>query len=268
MALALDAINGLQLQINQCGYALLDARWKLTDVAVPYSKLYYIKAGSGFLLVDGQRIPLEPGYVYLTPSGTSVSCGCTTLEKIYFHISLDSLVSGDLLGQIRGIRRLPFSEAEFKHLAWLCEAEDYTRLLQLKQQLMQTVLAFLEECAPEDFTIRRYSNAVSKALIYIRQNIRANLKASQIAEALFISESKLRKAFREEVGVNLGNYIDETVFLKAAQLLTEERLSIQEVSAKLGFCDQFYFAKRFKMRFHATPTQYRRHNLYWIRQGR
>ena len=47
---------------------------------------------------------------------------------------------------------------------------------------------------------------------------------------------------------------------------TEKGLSIQEVSARLGFCDQFCFARRFKARFQATPTQYRRHNRYLIQQ--
>jgi len=266
MKLALDAINSLQLRLNQCGHVHLDARWKLINVAVPYSKLYYVHAGSGFLEVEGERVPLEPGYVYLTPAGTCVSCGCTVLEKIYFHISLNCLESEDLLGQLRGVRRMPFSAGEFERLAEWCRAEDYTGLLHLKEQLLQTALAFLEADEAADFSVKRYSEVVRNALIYIRQNVRANLKAAQIADALFISESKLRKAFREEVGVNLGNYIDETVFLKAAQLLTEERLSVQDVSGKLGFCDQFYFARRFKARFQATPTQYRRHNRYLIQR--
>ena len=85
---SLDAINSLQLRINQCGHVFLDDRWKLTDMAMPYSKLYYIRSGSGYILAEGQRISLEPGFVYLTPAGTRVSCGCTALEKIYFHILL------------------------------------------------------------------------------------------------------------------------------------------------------------------------------------
>jgi len=268
MKLALGTVNSLQLRINHCGYARLDARWKLTNVAVPYSKLYYIRSGSGFLEVDGERIPLEPGYVYLTPFGTCVSCGCTELEKLFFHICLNCLESEDLLGQLRGVRRLPFSAEEFDKLAAWYRAKDYTGLLRLKQQLLQTALAFLEEDATENFPVRCYSEVVGKALIYIRQNVRANLTAAQIADSLFVSESKLRKAFRAEVGQNLGSFIDETVLMKAAHLLTEERLSVQEVSARLGFCDQFYFSRRFKARFQATPTQYRRHNRWLIQEHR
>ena len=267
MELALDALNNLQLQINQCGHVFLNDKWKLTNVAVPYSKLYYIKAGSGFLKMNGEIVPLEPGYVYLTPSETTVSCGCTTLEKIYFHISLTSVEAGDLLGQVKGIRRLPFSEAEFAVLVACCQAENCTQLLKLKSVLIKTVLDFMEAESEELFSIKHYSDTVRKALLYIRQNTRANLKAGEIAEQLFVSESKLRKAFRAETGKNLGKYIDEAVFLRAAQLLVEERLSVHDISTALGFCDQFYFARRFKLRYRATPTEYRRHNLYLIRHN-
>ena len=262
MSLSLDVINSLQLHINQCDHRVLGPKWKLTNVTVPYSKLYYIKSGSGFLLVDGAYIHLEPGYVYLTPSGTTVSCGCTSLEKLYFHISVRAIDSEDLLGRIHGICRLPFSEDTYAALLACWNAEQYTDLIQLKSLLTETVIRFLEAFPPVDFSLRQYSDTVRRALWYIHEKPRAGLTAAKIAEALFVSESTLRKAFLAETGKNLGNYIDEAILLKAAQLLASETMSIHDISIRLGFCDQFYFSRRFKQRYRMTPTQYRKHNQH------
>lgn len=262
MNLSLDVINSLQLHINQCDHRILGPKWKLTNVTVPYSKLYYIKSGSGFLLVDGAYIHLEPGYVYLTPSGTTVSCGCTSLEKIYFHISVRAIDSEDLLGRIHGICRLPFSEDTYAALLACWNAEQYTDLIRLRSLLMETVLAFLDTFPPADFSLRQYSDTVRRALTHIHEKPRANLTAARIAELLYISESTLRKAFLAETGKNLGQYIDEAVLLKAAQLLVSESMPVHDISARLGFCDQFYFSRRFKQRYRMTPTQYRKHNQY------
>ena len=48
-------------------------------------------------------------------------------------------------------------------------------------------------------------------------------------------------AVMEEAGMSQGKYIDNMIFLKAKQMLSDPALTIGQISQKLGFCDQFIF---------------------------
>ena len=103
-----------------------------------------------------------------------------------------------------------------------------------------------------------YSEGIKKAMDYIHRNTRINLSTELVSENLFISKSKLRKDFKKETGISIGKYIDDMVFFKAKRLLSKGYFSINDISQKLGFCDQFYFSRRFKERFGDPPSEYRK----------
>ena len=67
-------------------------------------------------------------------------------------------------------------------------------------------------------------------------------------------------AVMEEAGMSPGKYIDNMIFLKAKQMLSDPALTIGQISQKLGFCDQFYFSRRFKQLCGTTPLKYRKNS--------
>ena len=75
---------------------------------------------------------------------------------------------------------------------------------------------------------------------------------------MFTSPNRLHKLFKAETGMTIGFYLDRLVLFKAAQLLIDPKLSIGEISRQLGFCDQYYFSRRFKSQFGQTPSQFRK----------
>ncbi len=79
-----------------------------------------------------------------------------------------------------------------------------------------------------------------------------------IADSLFMSKNTLAKNFRREVGIPIGKYIDKQVFFEAEILLTKSPMSVKEISGALGFCDQFYFSRRFRQLFEETSLAYRK----------
>ena len=100
---------------------------------------------------------------------------------------------------------------------------------------------------------------------YIRENLSVKISVKELADRLYISESILAKKFRKEVGITLGKYIDKMVFYEAEKLIMQGDLTIGQISEKLGFCDQFYFSRKFKERYQETPQSYimkLKHNKY------
>lgn len=258
MKMDYEYVNRLQLDIIYGAFVELDERWKREQVSDAYTRLYFVQSGEGYLRCDGQQIKLEPGYMYLIPAGCRFDYGCTHLGKLYFHLMLTAVEGIDLLSAIPCICKLPIPENELEEFTRWCNSNDYADLLQLKMCLYQRIGQCLQLPGMPIMPVRRHSAHIIRAIDYIRDNIRMNLQAKDIAQVLFVSESKLRKDFREETGMSLGKYIDNMIFLKAKQMLSDPALTIGQISQKLGFCDQFYFSRRFKENFRQTPSEYRK----------
>ena len=57
-------------------------------IVSPFSRLYLITEGEGWIMIDGQKIILEPNYLYLIPSFTPCSYHFTKdLEHYYIHFA-------------------------------------------------------------------------------------------------------------------------------------------------------------------------------------
>jgi AraC-like DNA-binding protein len=106
--------------------------------------------------------------------------------------------------------------------------------------------------------ISEYSPVVQSTIDYIQLNLSLKLTSTYLAERLFISESTLCKKFRKEVGITIGKYIDDLIFFNAEKMLVKSDWSVNRIAKNLGFCDQFYFSRRFKQHYGKTPLQYRK----------
>ena len=252
-----------EMELISNWHVVVDSDWNFANGISSYSRLYYVKAGAGFLEYNGKRIDMSAGNVYFIPAGTVFSAGCEeneTMEKIYFHISLISMEKYDLFSKVKGIYSLTLEEAGAEAIFdyYSQDNYNYTALLEIRSILYKTMISFYRKHNFESMAIKNYSPAVQRTMAYIQENIRINLKVHEIAKSLFLSESKIRRAFYKETNMTIGNYIDELVFSKAQRLLLSSGLSIKDISDELGFCDQFYFSRRFKEKLGGPPSHYRK----------
>jgi len=239
-------------------YAKLDENWKGSNVNAFFSRLYYVKSGTGFIEYDNKRIELHGGKVYFIPAGCVCSFGCETLEKIYLHFCATTIEKYDILAKAEGVYSLDFSKEDWDKLYEYAFSEDYIDFIKMKTMIYETVQSFIEKIPMKNTCVKQYSDLVQNSMKYIHDNMRINLTTREIAENLYVSESKLRKKFSSEMGISIGKYIDELVLLAAKERLADKSYDISTISDELGFCDTFYFSRRFKKAFGRTPNQYRR----------
>ena len=254
----IDVINKTNINIRSGNYVFLNESWSMKDVCNPFTRLYFVRNGNGFLKTDKETVFLEGGYVYMIPAEFNFSYGCTNLEKIFFHITVPTLEKYDLFCGISEICRLPFPEERFKELLDCFESEDYHEYLRLKAILLGVVLDFAEKYNFEKVMVKQYSELVQKIMSYIEKNLAINMSVAGISSDLFVSPCKIRNSFKDEIGITIGKYIDDMVFIKAKQMLSENDKSISEISDMFGFCDQFYFSRRFKEKFGMTPSEFKK----------
>ena len=219
-----------------------------------------VTSGEGYLRYGDKEITMIPGGVYIIPAGLTMSYGCRGyMEKVYVHMSLPLLNNFDLFNGLDEI----FEFHEKEKIDMFLESFDgdtATKVMNVKSYLFELVCRCLEKS--KEIKLHKYSDYVSEIIAYTENNLSAKLTVEKIADALFTSPAKLRKKFLEETGTSIGKYIDERVMFMAELEVRAQKISIKEISDKLGFCDQFYFSRCFSKKYGMSPMRYRKEQVY------
>lgn len=97
---------------------------------------------------------------------------------------------------------------------------------------------------------------------YIRKNMGKKIGIPDICKNLNCSKSTLLTTFKKKYGITVNAYLTELRIERAAALLHNEKLSVAEIAAEVGFSDQSYFSKVFSAKHGISPTEYRRNLNY------
>lgn len=79
-----------------------------------------------------------------------------------------------------------------------------------------------------------------------------------LAKLCGISRGHLMRMFKATTGRTLQHFITVERLNSARQMLVEERLSIKEIAAVLGFCNAAHFSNAFRRTEAMTPSDFRR----------
>ena len=102
-------------------------------------------------------------------------------------------------------------------------------------------------------------NIANKTMSYIYENIDTPINIDQLAADFSISKIHLHKVFKEQMGINIYEFIKSIRLQKASNLLlTNSNSSISQIAAMCGYSSQSSFIKAFKLRFEQTPKQWRK----------
>ena len=251
--------NSLKLEFIDGDYCKLDSSWRIDTSPYIFTRLYYIYDGSGVVNCNGETITMVPGNLYLLPKDVPISYYCPeTLDQLFFHVTLTNWEGFDILANIPNVCQLPCSWELLGKLKALHESTDYCDLLEFKMLVTKTILDCLHNAKLPALTTKSYSPEIIQAINYMQNNVNLQLTTEEISQAVFTSPNRLHKLFKAETGMTLGFYLDRLVLFRAAQLLIDPKLSIGEISRQLGFCDQYYFSRRFKNQFGQTPSEFRK----------
>ena len=99
---------------------------------------------------------------------------------------------------------------------------------------------------------------VGKVKSFIELNYSKNIKLTDIAHQLCISQNYLNNIFKSAMGRTIMKYVEETRIYKARVLLKETSYTVESISVMLGYCDQYHFSKIFKRETGYTPSGYRK----------
>lgn len=257
--LLIGRMNDYDLFFGESGYVHTDETWHSEKVCSPYSRIYFVENGRAQLTTENGDVFLEPGNVYLIPTGLLYDFkGAPSVDKLFFHINLFKPDGFDLMLSCKKIAQLSYPKEQMAQLHRLYESDRFSDMVLLKGRIAGVVSDMIEAYQIGFDDNDRYTPLVQNAMKYIRDNLSIKLNISKVAENAFISVSTLTKAFKEQTGRTVGLYIDDLVMYSAQRKLLCSELSVSEISEEFGFCDQFYFSRYFKRRCGESPLRYRK----------
>ncbi len=114
--------------------------------------------------------------------------------------------------------------------------------------------------------LERMENNPTKTVIgliekVILEHLEEDLSLEFIAEKVYLSPKYISRIFKEEKGINITQFITDCKLKKAAKLLIESNISLEELIRLVGFSSSNYFIKKFKEKYSVTPIQYRRNSI-------
>ena len=251
-------LQSLHFSIVDSGYAVVGTDWNMERVCSPYTRLYYAVEGEGRLHHAGGVTHLTPGCVCLIPSQFVFDYRCDAMfGHLYFHLNLVAADGHDLLGRMSTCRTMQLGMNAVETVLCAYRGETVADALRLWQALHTQVGSLLAESSVGAASCEMPSVFLEQVYALARQSVDARTTVSALAEKMAIAPGTLSRRFRSETGQTPARYLDGLLLQKAQQLLLSSDDPIGRIAERLGFCDQFYFARWFRQHRQETPSGYR-----------
>ena len=129
----------------------------------------------------------------------------------------------------------------------------------LKLRLELFLISVIRECKSihsSSRSIPSTTDSISNIRQYITEHYTEKILLENICFLFGTNKTTLCKKFKNEYGTTIFNYINNLKVKEAKALLRENKLSVTEISEKLGFNSIHYFCRLFKKTTGQSPKEY------------
>ncbi|NHN35654.1 helix-turn-helix domain-containing protein, partial [Paenibacillus agricola] len=102
---------------------------------------------------------------------------------------------------------------------------------------------------------------ISFVMSYIENRFADDLSLDQLADKLNISVGYLSVYIKEKTGANFSDHINVIRVHKAKELLSDNELSVQDISLMIGYRNVTSFIRMFKKMIGMPPGEYRKNKV-------
>lgn len=198
----------------------------------------FIKLSLSFEVIEKPDNPLSQ-IMAKNLSHSSPVCACRTDEM---NASIDLIC-------MQAKRRMPLSPFAVRNEIFNLISEIYYVTSQNPKKINLIT-------SEDGTTDSRYISAKK----FIDDNIFIKLRTNDVAKHVHLSSKQLNRIFLKYGEISVFDYISDQKCLAAKELLLTTDLSLQIISDRLGFSDEFYFNRYFTKKTGITPMKFRKIN--------
>ena len=237
--------------INSKGY-------KFTQTNITMSSFELVLEGWMTVVLDDTRLTVRPNEICLIPAGKTKNLEVREYcRKIVFGIC----------GQLH----LPLLAMTGLYTKPILRLNNTERILAILRELHRFLKEKSESAAPrmEGLSmelvaeIAREASRTPEPLLadafrFFEFHLSTPLKLSAVAEALHVTPNYLNRLFLKELGMPPKRYLIEQRMHLAYSLLSSTELTVQEISLKCGYRNQFAFSREFRLKYGRSPLEIRK----------
>jgi len=127
----------------------------------------------------------------------------------------------------------------------------------MRISLIYNFFSVLFECS--DYKYK--TDPIATAIKIIDYNFNNNITVNSLAESLHLDPSVLTRKFNNKIGISPKKYILNKRLEYAKELLANTNATIFEIANSVGFPDQLYFSRIFKIKEGVSPSEYRKSHI-------
>ena len=238
--------------------------WKHDDLNAPFVRLYIILDGEAVIETYDKRIVLEKGFAYIIPPNFSFACHTPKyLKKIFSHFNINKTFSTGIFDDLNDVLKLKIDLSDYAEYYLALEKKDSSKYYDVQGDFTRLIfefISFYKLDAFEDIYLS-LSPKIKKLYRFIKDDMTAKTRTSDLANYLNISQSMLSKIYKSETGHTLKWFLQQILIQRAQLLLLTTSKSIKEIAYELEYDDALYFSRLFKKWVGDPPTVYRSKNI-------
>ena len=128
--------------------------------------------------------------------------------------------------------------------------------IHLEEFLIRLIRERGEEQADTEAFDDEINSKLAEICKYLEQNVENKITFNDLCHHFSMSESSLKKMFREGIGSGAMDYYNRCKIDRAKQMIRENDKNFTEIADRLGYNSVQYFSRHFKQSTGMTPTQY------------
>lgn len=258
--------DGFDLVVYQCGMEKCNKSHSYGPAVRDHFLIHFILKGSGIFYVNEKsyRIKENQGFL-ICPSVVTYYKADNEDPWIYTWVGFRGIKAENYLKLANLNQENPMFECTEGDFVKKCFEDmrkaielQYGRELRLQGLLGIFLSELIEEAGRHVVISSNYKELyIKKSLQFVETNYSRKLNVPEMAKSVGLNKNYFSTFFKENMGVTPQQYIIKFRINKACELMSNQGLTISDISRSVGYDDTLGFSKIFKKEKGISPKNYR-----------
>ena len=252
--------SSLFLYIEYIGHAVCNKQYALVRTSYSHYLLMYLLRGKAVLQTEEKKYVVEPNQAFLIDTSRPHVYGCVEdMECLWVHFNgadfspfFAHLIQCNRGNHVFSLQNTPDFLLHFQTLVDNFKRDFVMPEILISARLHELLALLCLSCQPAKHS------PIDEILYYINQHYADTLTLQFLANRSCLSSSRFSTIFKQITHISPYQYILQTRLHAACQYLSNSCLSVDAISAQVGFQNCSTFIRAFQQRYHTTPHQFRK----------